>query len=231
VSCFWQAGRCLGEIVAKLGERVTSSIVPVLENGLHAEDPARRQGVCFGLGEVIRALPQRNGEGFLPQLTPPILLALCDSNDGVRDAAAQAFRHLFRLSGQMAITTIVQDLLRTLDKSGGNDNSDDEHSPSAVKGLSAVVSALPTVVLKYLVPIVSDTSESTLSWAQSLAIKAIVRSNAVVDGFFNSIFNSLFRSIATLVRLRLASRVWCSPCAGVLLCLCCCLSLGDCSGW
>lgn len=111
-----QAGRCLAEIVAKLGERVMASILPVLEEGLNSEDAARRQGVCFGLGEVrgrkvalllhqagvitiaiarltkvIGALPQRNGEMFLPQLAPPIRKALCDDSSGVRSAGAQVY--------------------------------------------------------------------------------------------------------------------------------------------
>eukprot|EP00750_Incisomonas_marina_P027277 INCI6165.2.p1 GENE.INCI6165.2~~INCI6165.2.p1 ORF type:complete len:2240 (+),score=521.86 INCI6165.2:2998-9717(+) len=191
-----QAGRCLGEIVAKLGERVMSSILPVLEDGLRAPDAARRQGVCFGLGEVIRALPERNGESFLPQLAPPIRQALCDEAPGVRAAAAQAYKNLFRLSGQMAISNMVQGLLQPLGQSADSSNS---HVQKATAGMAEVVSALPTAVLKYLVPIACDMSSGqSLSWAQCRAISAIARSSAAVDTAFNSLFNALFRSIAAL---------------------------------
>lgn len=59
------AGRCLGDIVKKLGERVLPSVVPTLREGLKSSDPEKRQGVCLGLSEVIGASTKRQLEDFL----------------------------------------------------------------------------------------------------------------------------------------------------------------------
>ncbi|RZR77721.1 hypothetical protein BHM03_00002847 [Ensete ventricosum] len=47
------AGRSLGELVRKLGDRVLPSIIPILAQGLKDSDTSRRQGVCIGLSEVM----------------------------------------------------------------------------------------------------------------------------------------------------------------------------------
>lgn len=46
------AGRCLGELVRKMGDRVLVRIIPILRDGLSSESSDTRQGVCFGLKEV-----------------------------------------------------------------------------------------------------------------------------------------------------------------------------------
>ena len=56
----YTAGTALGEIVRKLGDRVLPTMVPILKNGLAAEDPVERQGVCRGLVELIGAAVKRN---------------------------------------------------------------------------------------------------------------------------------------------------------------------------
>ena len=54
-------GGSLGDVVRKLGERVTSVILPIFENGIDpAENAAsKRQGICLGMLEVIRASTRR----------------------------------------------------------------------------------------------------------------------------------------------------------------------------
>lgn len=47
------AGRTLGDVVRKMGDRVLPEIIPILEHGLESADPDRRQGVCIGLSEVM----------------------------------------------------------------------------------------------------------------------------------------------------------------------------------
>ena len=53
------AARCMGELCRKMGERVLSRIIPILREGVRAEDPSTRQGVCRGLKEVRG--PSRGG--------------------------------------------------------------------------------------------------------------------------------------------------------------------------
>lgn len=47
------AARTLGDLVRKLGERVLPEIIPILEHGLDSEQSDQRQGVCFGLREIM----------------------------------------------------------------------------------------------------------------------------------------------------------------------------------
>ena len=56
---FWGrqvAGRTLGDVVRKLGERVLPEIIPILERGLDSEEPDQRQGVCIGLSEIMASI-------------------------------------------------------------------------------------------------------------------------------------------------------------------------------
>ena len=49
------AALTLGDIVKKLGEKVLPEIMPILEEGLLSDDSEMRQGVCFGLCEIINS--------------------------------------------------------------------------------------------------------------------------------------------------------------------------------
>ena len=105
------AGRCLGDVVEKLGERVLSDIVPILSKGLNSEEGNIRQGSCLGLCEVIDAASRRQLERFSTELMSAVQNALCDEAPEVRDAAAQAFDTLQGSLGQDAIKKIVPSLL------------------------------------------------------------------------------------------------------------------------
>ena len=39
------AGRCLGELVRKMGERVLTHIIPILQKGMSSKDAATRQAM------------------------------------------------------------------------------------------------------------------------------------------------------------------------------------------
>ena len=61
------AGRCLGELVRKMGERVLTHIIPILQKGMSSEDAATRQAspsresarpLAKGTGSWIWASPQ-----------------------------------------------------------------------------------------------------------------------------------------------------------------------------
>ena len=42
------AGRCLGELVRKMGERVLTHIIPILQKGMSSDDAATRQASLQG---------------------------------------------------------------------------------------------------------------------------------------------------------------------------------------
>ena len=57
------AGRCLGELVRKMGERVLTHIIPILQKGMSSDDAATRQAsastesqICFARNVGIRTL-------------------------------------------------------------------------------------------------------------------------------------------------------------------------------
>uniref|UniRef100_A0A0E0D5U2 TOG domain-containing protein n=1 Tax=Oryza meridionalis TaxID=40149 RepID=A0A0E0D5U2_9ORYZ len=125
------AGRSLGELVRKLGERVLPSIIPILSQGLKDPDASRRQGVCIGLSEVMGSAGKHQLLSFMDLLIPTIRTALCDSTQEVRESAGLAFSTLYKSAGLQAIDEIVPTLLRALE--------DDETSATALDGLKQIL--------------------------------------------------------------------------------------------
>jgi HEAT repeat protein len=140
------AGRALGEVVRKLGERVLPEIVPILRTGLAADSGATRQGVCLGLAEVIEAASRRQIEAHVEVLVPAVRDALSDALPEVRDAAARAFNTLQRCIGQEAVDRTVPSLLAAVD------TPDAGRSARAMAGLQAIVALRPKEILPFLLP-------------------------------------------------------------------------------
>jgi len=74
------AGRCLGELVRKTGEKFLPTIVPILRDGTESQDVATRQGVCFGLKELLDSLTRHQLTEHLTSLLPAIQATLCDTD-------------------------------------------------------------------------------------------------------------------------------------------------------
>ncbi|KAK2994711.1 hypothetical protein RJ640_002517 [Escallonia rubra] len=127
------AGRSLGELVRKLGERVLPLIIPILSHGLKDTNPSRRQGVCIGLSEVMASAGKSQLLSFMDELIPTIRTALCDSMVEVRESAGLAFSTLYKSAGMQAIDEIVPTLLHALE--------DDNMSDTALDGLKQILSA------------------------------------------------------------------------------------------
>uniref|UniRef100_K4AM52 TOG domain-containing protein n=1 Tax=Setaria italica TaxID=4555 RepID=K4AM52_SETIT len=127
------AGRSLGELVRKLGERVLPSIIPILSQGLKDPNASRRQGVCIGLSEVMGSAGKHQLLSFMDELIPTIRTALCDSTQEVRESAGLAFSTLYKSAGLQAIDEIVPTLLRALE--------DDDTSATALDGLKQILSS------------------------------------------------------------------------------------------
>lgn len=138
------AGRSLGELVRKLGERVLPLIIPILSQGLNDPDPSRRQGVCIGLSEVMASAGKSQLLSFMDELIPTIRTALCDSMPEVRESAGLAFSTLYKSAGMQAIDEIVPTLLHALE--------DDQTSDTALDGLKQILSVRTTAVLPHILP-------------------------------------------------------------------------------
>ncbi|CAN6297987.1 unnamed protein product [Urochloa humidicola] len=138
------AGRSLGELVRKLGERVLPSIIPILSQGLKDPSASRRQGVCIGLSGVMGSAGKHQLLSFMDELIPTIRTALCDSTQEVRESAGLAFSTLYKSAGLQAIDEIVPTLLRALE--------DDDTSATALDGLKQILSVRTAAVLPHILP-------------------------------------------------------------------------------
>ncbi|GMH37893.1 hypothetical protein BSKO_05777 [Bryopsis sp. KO-2023] len=141
------AGRCLGELVRKTGERplpwVLPSILPILKGGTESESPETRQGVCYGLSQVLDDLTRSQLTHHLPMLLPAIQATLCDQDPEVREAAAGAFNALFKAGAGSVVDTVVPALLAQLQSDSGNSQ--------ALEGLQVILSVRPQT-LNSMVP-------------------------------------------------------------------------------
>ncbi|KAL6953511.1 eIF-2-alpha kinase activator GCN1, partial [Sarracenia purpurea var. burkii] len=138
------AGRSLGELVRKLGERVLPLIIPILSQGLNDANSSRRQGVCIGLSEVMASAGKSQLLSFMDELIPTIRTALCDSTPEVRESAGLAFSTLYKSAGMQAIDEIIPTLLHALE--------DDLTSDTALDGLKQILSVRTTAVLPHILP-------------------------------------------------------------------------------
>ena len=179
------AGKCLGELVRKLGERVLPEIFPILRDGL---DPCRsaqtRQGVCLGLAEVLSAARKEQLEEFLHRdVVPAIRDALCDADASVRDAAGAAFDATFRHGGPETAAAIVPALLAKL-------GSDD----AALEGLKQVLKAQPKILASVLPALAAPPIDAQR--AQTLGALAEV-AGAALPPHLEALFPPLLAAMAS----------------------------------
>eukprot|EP00697_Spironema_sp_BW2_P005019 gnl/Spiro4/1676_TR880_c0_g1_i1.p1 gnl/Spiro4/1676_TR880_c0_g1~~gnl/Spiro4/1676_TR880_c0_g1_i1.p1 ORF type:complete len:1552 (-),score=416.40 gnl/Spiro4/1676_TR880_c0_g1_i1:3-4658(-) len=176
------AGRSLGELVRKLGDRVLPEVLPILQQGLKASDGDTRQGVCVGLCEVLTAAGKQYTHQFLSSIAPLILKAICDPLPAVRQAGAQAFDTLCSIVG----SGCVQDLLPTL-----IENLDDE---SSVLGLEQMVALRARAILPVLIPHIA---EPPISGTHAKALAAIANvAGAEFVRFIDSLVPTLVFEVA-----------------------------------
>ena len=142
------AGKCLGDIVSKLGDSVLPEIIPVLRNALYDGDNHTRRGVCVGLSEVIQCSTKDQILKFIDIIVKAVQDALCDDDEGVREMAASSFQHLHSLVGNRAMDEVVPSLMVALESSGG----DEAKQTRALNGLTGILSMRSKELLPYIMP-------------------------------------------------------------------------------
>jgi HEAT repeat protein len=142
------AGRCLGEIVSKIGDTVLPEIMPVLRDALYKGDLHTRVGACFGLAEVIEGCTKEQIIKYLHVLVKVVQDALCDSEEDVRKIATSCFQNLFSAVGTKAFDEIVPSLLVEMESTSGSDNS----RARALNGVTGILSIRSKELLPYLIP-------------------------------------------------------------------------------
>eukprot|EP01027_Heterolobosea_sp_BB2_P010518 GEZU01015431.1.p1 GENE.GEZU01015431.1~~GEZU01015431.1.p1 ORF type:complete len:2206 (-),score=584.72 GEZU01015431.1:81-6698(-) len=190
------AGRAIADLVTKLGDRVMPELIPILSDGLKAKDVSTRQGVCFGLAELMEAAPRPNLVHYSDILVPAVRTAVCDADQTVREAAAQSFDHLFRAVGSKAISEIVPALLKDVDKNPSPSN------PSLL-GLQELVAVrgqniLPSLIPSLIAPPFTD--------ANARALKVIAQAGgAHLRNHIPSLLPVLIQSVNTSAPMREAA--------------------------
>jgi HEAT repeat protein len=144
------AGKALGDLVRKLGERVLPEIIPILERGLENVGSDTRQGICLAMTEVIGSASKQQLTQFINQLIPPLRRALCDPEDDVRQAAGTAFDLLYKMAGSKILDEILPPLLAALEQSGTVDTGADP--THALNGLKQMLSVRSKFVLPAVLP-------------------------------------------------------------------------------
>ncbi|KAL3922460.1 MAG: hypothetical protein SGILL_002195 [Bacillariaceae sp.] len=141
------AGKCLGDIVGKLGDSVLPEIIPELRNSLYDGDSNTRRGVCVGLSEVIGSSTKDQILRFLDIIVKAVQDALCDDDESVRVMAASSFQNLYNLVGNRAMDEVVPALMVALENT-----EDVVRRERALNGLTGILSIRSKELLPYIVP-------------------------------------------------------------------------------
>ena len=169
------AGRCMGDLVSKLGEKLMAELMPILMSSLKSENSHMRHGVCSGMAELLQAAPKQVIADHTASIVPAVQKAIVDSDEAVRKESARCVRLLYNAVGDRAVTEIVPWVLK---KIRGSDPEDGqlEHLLDGLRQLLIMQSAhvLPLVIGKLNVAPYSTTGIMGLS-----TIAAVTEANAL----------------------------------------------------
>ncbi|GAB0135257.1 hypothetical protein EsDP_00003602 [Epichloe bromicola] len=181
------ASNALGELIRKAGDGVLSSLLPTLEEGLQTStDSDAKQGICLALRELISSASPEAMEDHEKTLISVVRTALTDSDEEVREAAAEAFDSLQQILGKRAVDQVLPFLLNLL-------RSEDD----AENALSALLTLLTettrsNIILPNLIPTLTKPPISAFD-AKALASLSKVAGAAMnrrLPGIINSLMDN-----------------------------------------
>ncbi|KAK5990963.1 eIF-2-alpha kinase activator GCN1 [Cladobotryum mycophilum] len=178
------ASNALGELIRKAGDGVLASLLPTLEEGLQTStDSDAKQGICLALRELISSASPESLEDHEKTLISVVRTALTDSDEEVREAAAEAFDSLQQIFGKRAVDQVLPFLLNLLRSENDADNA-----------LSALLTLLTettrcNIILPNLIPTLTTPPISAFD-AKALASLSKV-AGAAMNRRLPSIINSL----------------------------------------
>ena len=198
------AGRCLGDIVRKLGDAVLPEIVPVLRDSLLLYDDedsiTTRRGACVGLSEVLACSTKEQLEKYLDIFTKAVQNALCDDDEGVRELAASCFQTLYNTVGNRAFEQVVPVLLVAMSKQ----NTDESAARRAIVGLTGILKIRSRDLLPYLIP---RLLQKPITQAHAHALGSIAQvTGSTLSTFFSTILPSLLSELASSTEVEDAIR-------------------------
>ena len=182
------AGNALGELIRKAGDGILASLLPTLEEGLQTStDTDAKQGICIALRELISSASPDSLESHEKTLISVVRTALIDSDEEVREAAAEAFDSLQQIFGKRAVDQVLPHLLSLLRMENEADNA-----------LAALLTLLTettrsNIILPNLIPTLTTSPISVFN-AKALASLSSV-AGAALTRRLPSILNSLMDNI------------------------------------
>lgn len=196
------ASNALGELIRKAGDGVLSSLLPTLEEGLQTSmDTNARQGICLALKELIASASEEALEDHEKTLISVVRTALTDSDEEVREAAAEAFDSLQQIIGKRAIDQVLPFLLNLLRAEDEADNA-----------LSALLTLLTettrsNIILPNLIPtlIASPISVFNAKALASLSRVAGTAMNRRLPNIINSLMDNIVHATDEELRVELES--------------------------
>lgn len=184
------ASNALGELIRKAGEGVLSTLLPMLEEELQiSTDSDAKQGVCIALRELITAATPESLQEYEKMLISIVRTALVDSNEEVREVAAEAFDSLQRLFGKRAVDQVLPYLLNLL-----REQAEADHALSALLTL-LTDNARSNMILPNLLPTLLTSPISAFN-AKALASLSQV-AGASISRRIPNILNALMDNIIT----------------------------------
>ncbi|KFX93614.1 hypothetical protein O988_06718 [Pseudogymnoascus sp. VKM F-3808] len=182
------AGNALGELIRKAGDGVLSTLLPTLEEGLRTStDVDARQGICIALRELISSASEDGLEDHEKTLISVVRVALIDSDEEVREAAADAFDSMQNMFGKRAVDQVLPYLLNLLRTEGEADNA-----------LSALLTLLTettrsNIILPNLLPTLTASPINSFN-ARALASLSTVAGGAMTRRL-STVINALMDNI------------------------------------
>jgi hypothetical protein len=181
------ASNALGELIRKAGDSILSSLLPTLEEGLRiSADTDAKQGICLALKELISSASPEALEDHEKTLIAVVRTALTDSDEEVREAAAEAFDSLQQIFGKRAVDQVLPFLLSLL--------RSDEEADNALSALLTLLTdttrsniILPNLIPTLIAPPISSFNAKALASLSRVAGAAMNRRlpniiNSLMDG-------------------------------------------------
>ncbi|KAJ9156651.1 Translational activator GCN1 [Pleurostoma richardsiae] len=182
------ASNALGELIRRAGDGVLASLLPTLEEALQTStDTDAKQGICLALKELISSATPEALEDHEKTLISVVRTALTDSDDDVREAAADAFDSLQQILGKRAVDQVLPFLLNLL--------RSDEAADNALQALLTLLTEttrsniiLPNLIPTLIAPPISAFNAKALASLSKVAGAAM---NRRLPGILNSLMDNI----------------------------------------
>ncbi len=175
------AGKALGDLSLKLGDRVVPEVLPALRTGITDEDASARvrRGACEGLVELVEACPRHQLVEHAADLVAVVYEALCDKMAEVRATAAGVFSSLLTPLGDVAVDAVVPLLIENMSGAGDSDTpTTDDDADRALDALKQILRASGNRLMSIVVPRLTEEAPLSLTSARALAAAAQVAESA-----------------------------------------------------